>query len=302
MLSGFLIGFREALEVALVVGIVVGFLSRTGQSRHKRTVYLALGVGVVVSLLGAVAFKFLAGGFEGRSEEIFEGVTMLIGAALLTTMIFWVMKQGNIAATLRARVADEMDRSRGRGVGLFLLVFVSVLREGIETVIFLGAAAFTGGYSTLLGGLLGMTAAIALGYGLFTASLRIDLKNFFRATNALLILFAAGLVAHGIHELQEARLLPTFVANVWNLNPAPHADGSLPWLHEKGVVGQTLSALFGYNGNPSLLEVLGYLAYVAGAAGLWIRFARKPAPTVAPAPVSANVARASAPRAGEPAA
>jgi len=289
MFAGFLITFREVLEIALIVGIILSFLSRTGQTRHRRTVFLGLGAGLVVSLIGAVGFEVLAGGFEGRAEEIFEGVTMLFGAALLTTMIFWVMKQGRVGETLRARVSDQVQKPHS--IGLFLLVFVSVLREGIETVIFLGAAGFSGGATTLLGGLLGAAGAVALGYAMFVASLRINLKIFFRVTNVLLILFAAGLVAHGVHELQEAHLLPTAVEHVWNINPAPRSDGSVPLLHEDGAVGAVLKTLFGYNGNPSLMEVIAYLAYLVFAAGVWWRIASgsKRTPATSPAPNATGV-------------
>ncbi len=276
MLAGFLITFRETLEVALIVGIIVSFLSRTGQSRHNRVVYGGLGAGILASLLGAVGFRTLAGGFEGRAEAIFEGVTMLVGAALLTTMILWMMKQSRrIGETLRARVAAQLEKPHR--IGLFLLVFVSVVREGIETVIFLGAAGFAGnGASTLLGGGLGMLAAIALGYALLAAAVRINLKWFFRVTNVLLILFAAGLVAYGTHELLEAGLVPPMIEEVWNINPAPHADGSYPLLHEKGVIGGMFKTLFGYNGNPALIEVLGYLGYLVFVSGCWYWIAHKP--------------------------
>jgi high-affinity iron transporter len=99
--------------------------------------------------------------------------------------------------------------------------------------------------------------------------MKINLNKFFNVTSVLLILFAAGLVAHGIHELQEAALIPTIMEHIWDFNPAVNPDGSIPILHENGVVGSIFKNLFGYNGNPSLLEVLGYFAYLILVFVLW---------------------------------
>lgn len=273
MLPSLLITFRETLEAALVVGIVLGYLARVGQARHKKVVALGVAVGVAASVLGALLFHWLAAGFTGRAEEIFEGVTMLLGAALLTTMILWMMRQSRVAAELEERVAEEL--SRARRLGLFALVFVAVLREGIETVIFLGAASFAAGGSSLAGAVAGILAAVLLGYAIFVGSLKVSLKQFFAVTNVLLILFAAGLVAHGLHELQEAGVVPVIVEHVWDINPSLQSDGRYPLLHEDGYVGSILKGLFGYNGDPSLLEVVSYLGYLLLVATLWARLGRQ---------------------------
>lgn len=269
MIASFVITFREALEAALIVGIVLGYLARTKQTRYNNVVYLAIAAAVAASFAGALLFTRVAGGFTGRAEEIFEGVTMLVGAGLLTTMILWMMKQKNVAAELRERVATEI--AQAQVVGLFSLVFVSVLREGIETVIFLGAASFVSTDSNLIGALAGLLAAVVLGYLIFAGSMRLDLRKFFTITSILLILFAAGLVAHGVHELQEAGMIPVLVEHVWDINPALNPDGSYPLLHENGFVGSVLKALVGYNGNPSLLEVMSYLGYLGLVSILWRR-------------------------------
>ena len=267
MVPSFLITFRETLEAALVVGITLGYLARTGQKRYNAMVYGGVASGVVASVLGALLFNVIAGGFEGRAEQVFEGVTMIIGAVLLTTMIIWMRNQRNVAQDLEQRVAAEV--STGRGWGLFALVFVAVLREGIETVIFLGAATFSSGGNTLLGALAGIAGALAFGYVLFTSASRVSVGTFFRVTSVLLVLFAAGLVAHGVHELEEARLLPPIIEHVWDINPPVNADGSYPALHENGSLGSVLKALLGYNGNPSLLEVMSYSAYLGVVAWIW---------------------------------
>jgi len=244
MIPSFLIAFREILEAALVVGIVLSYLARTGQRRHGAVVWAGVAAGVAASLVGAFTFERLAGGFEGAAEQIFEGVTMLVGAALLTTMILWMMRQRHIAAELEQRVAAQMNRTRR--FGLFVLVFVAILREGIETVIFLSAASVPSPDNNLIGAAAGILAAVLLGYLLFRGSARISLKTFFGVTNVLLILFAAGLVAQGIGELNEAGVIPAVVEHVWDINPAVRPDGSYPLLHDHGYVGGILRGLFGY--------------------------------------------------------
>jgi high-affinity iron transporter len=271
MFQSFIIMFRETLEAALIVGIVLGYLNKSGQRRQAPAVYLGILAGVAASVLAAYGFMRWAGGFSGRREELFEGVMMLAGALLLTTLILWMMRRSNRAAAIERRV----ERGLSRKSGLFLLVFVSILREGVESVIFLSAVAGASGVRSLPGALLGLTAALVLGVGLFYGLIHIRLSRFFAVTNVLLILFAAGLVAHGLHELQEAGLVPTVVEHVYDINPAVTSPGSYPLLHEKGHLGSIATGLFGYNGNPSLLELAGYLLYLGAVALLWLRISRR---------------------------
>jgi high-affinity iron transporter len=272
MIPSFIITFRETLEAALIVGIVLSYLARTRQTKYNNVVYVGIGSAIFASIIGALLFNTLAGGFSGRAEELFEGIVMLIGAFLLTTMILWMMKQRHIAAELEDRVASEVGEAHR--FGIFSLVFVAVLREGIETVIFLGAASFVSAESNLIGAVAGIGAAILLGYAIFVGSMKINLKKFFNITSILLVLFAAGLVAHGVHELQEAGVVPIVIEHLWDINPAVNPDGSYPLLHENGYVGSILKGLFGYNGNPSLIEVSSYVGYLLLVGGLWRRIER----------------------------
>ncbi len=173
----------------------------------------------------------------------------------------------NIVIELHKKVDREIDEQHK--AGLFFLVFISVLREGIETVIFLGAASFMNSENSIIGAILGIAIAIILGYFIFVAGKKINLKKFFNVTSIILILFAAGLTAHGIHEFQEAKLLPTYIEHVWDTNPELNADGSYPLLHEKGSLGSISKGLLGYNGDPSLIEVLSYFAYLVLILLLW---------------------------------
>jgi high-affinity iron transporter len=252
MFAPALITLREGLEAALVVGIVLGALRKMGHRERSRSVWAGVLVAVLVSIVAALALNALGVAFEGRGEAIFEGVAMLSAAAVLTWMIFWMRRQGrkieaDLERDVRRAVASE------RAWALFSVAFFAVVREGIETVLFLTAAAFSATPAqTLIGGALGLTVAIALGWLVFALGKELDVRAFFRVTGVLLIFFAAGLVAHGVHELQEAALLPTIVEHVWNVNPI---------LSEDSITGQFLKALLGYNGDPSLIEVLSYAAY-----------------------------------------
>ncbi len=267
MIPSFIITFREVLEAALVVGIILSYLVRVKQTKYNNIVYVGIFSGIIASIIGALLFTILAGGFTGRAEEIFEGITMLVGSLLLTTMILWMMKQKHIARELENKVAAELTKAYK--FGLFSLVFVAILREGIETVIFLRAASLVSTQNTMIGALAGIIAAMLLGYAIFLGSRKINIKKFFNITSILLILFAAGLVAHGVHELQEATIIPTVSEHIWDINPPVNTDGSYPILHEKGYIGSILKSLFGYNGNPSLIEVLSYLIYIFLVIVLW---------------------------------
>ena len=258
MLPAFLLTLREGLEAALIVGIVLGVLRKLGHNRQQVSVWQGAVAAIAVSLVAALLLYAVGLKMEGAAEQIFEGVTMLLAAAILTWMIFWMQTQGR-------RINRELEtgvRQAVSGMGgnkghwaLFSVAFIAVLREGIETALFLTATTFTaGGQATLLGALLGLSAAAALGYILFATTRQLNVKRFFQVTSVLLILFAAGLVAHSIHEFNEVGWIPAVVEHLWDTNAV---------LDEKSSLGLILKALFGYNGNPSLTEVLGYVVYWA---------------------------------------
>ncbi|MQY76653.1 MAG: high-affinity iron transporter [Spirochaeta sp.] len=258
-MQSFIIMFRETLEAALVIAIVLSYLKRSGRRDYNISVYRGIAAGILLSIIGGWLFQLAAGGFSGKKEQIFEGITMLAGAALLTTMILWMMKQSNLTEVIKQKV----EISQGKQWGIFFLIAISILREGIESVIFLSAANFVSEDQNLMGAILGLLVAVLVSYLFVKGSLRISLKKFFLVTNILLILFAAGLMAHGIHELQEAGLIPTFIQHAWDINPSATIGEGFPLLHENGNLGSIGKGLFGYNGNPSLLEVLSYLLYLA---------------------------------------
>ncbi|MBI4232799.1 FTR1 family protein, partial [Candidatus Peregrinibacteria bacterium] len=219
MTAALIITLRETLEAALVAGIVLAYLDKTGNFSHKKYVWYGVSFGVLLSLCLAWIFQRYLGGFEGRAEEIYEGVTMIIAAGLLTWMILWMMKQrSKIKANIEGKVEAHLVGDHPWGI--LFLVFVGVLREGIETVIFLQAALQqSDGAGVLTGGLIGIVLAVVLAWVVFKGVMKVSLKKFFTVTGVLLIFFAAGLLAHGIHEFEEAGVLPQYVEHVWDINP-----------------------------------------------------------------------------------
>ncbi|MFX1299892.1 MAG: FTR1 family protein [Promethearchaeota archaeon] len=258
MIAGFVITLREGLEAALIVGIVLAFLARTGGSDRYWQVFVGVGAAIVSSVLFALGFQLLAGGFSGPSAQIFEGVTTLIAAGLLVSMIVWMERKG---PSLKEELEQKTAATITATLGIFFIVFVAVLREGVETVIFL-AALPSNDITIIIGSILGFIVAFGIAFAYFSQSKRFSLRTFFRITSILLILFAAGMIAYGVHELQEARVIPILIEHVWDINFL---------LPENGPLGLVLKGLVGYNGNPSLIEVI---AYITALLALLVYFVR----------------------------
>lgn len=260
MFASFLITFREALEAALIIGIMVAYLSKVGRRDLSRYLYAGTGLALAASLGLGAAFYLLYGGLEGKMAEVFEGVASLTAAGVLTYMIFWMSRN---ARKLKGEFQERMDVSisRGQTLGLGVLAFVAVFREGVETVLFLGTLAMRDLQNTLIGAAAGIAVVLSLATLLFRGIYRLNLKKFFSYTSVLLLVIAAGLTAYGVHEFNEAGIIPPVIEHVWDINPPQNPDGSYPALHEKGAVGSVLKSLVGYNGNPSLTEVIVYLGY-----------------------------------------
>jgi high-affinity iron transporter len=182
-------------------------------------------------------------------------------------MIFWM---GSQARHLRGRLESEVDTALASGGAgaLAAIAFFAVLREGLESVLFLIST--TVGVEAdglqFLGGLLGLTTAVAIGYFIYRGGTRIDIRAFFRVTGVLIILFAAGLVAKGIHEFQEVGLLPVAIDPLWSLGIFDP---------DTNVIGQFAKSLFGWRPDPSLLMVIGYLAYLVPIGGAFLSMTRK---------------------------
>jgi high-affinity iron transporter len=259
MFSSGIITFRETLEVALVVGILLSYLTKTNQNVYKKYIWYGIGIGIVLAGLLAFFLNVVSGGFSGSSEEIFEGVLMFVTAGFLTWMILWVHRQKDIAKKLKEKVAKHVEE--GFGWGIALLTISAVLREGVETVLYLKATSVASGENQMLGGFIGIIIALILGYVMFRYTLKFSLTTIFNVTGVLLIAFAAGMVAYGIHEFQEVGWIPQYSFDpIFNISHI---------LDHKSTVGSVLRAMFGYSSRPTLWELIGYVGYIGFV--LWLQ-------------------------------
>lgn len=252
MLAAGLITFREGLEAALIVGIVLGYLVKTGHVNQIRYAWAGIIAAVLVSIAAALGLQFVGASLEEPYEQIFEGTMMLLAVIVLTWMIFWMRYQGRFIKRDLEQQVNATLASQAL-LGIFGLTFLAVFREGIETALFLSASAFANdALTTLIGSVIGLVLAVGVGYALYTMSLRLNLKLFFDVTSVLLLIFAAGLFAHAIHEFQEIGWLPYLTQEAWNFAPV---------LPNNSTLGSILRAMVGYNDSPTMLEVIAYVAY-----------------------------------------
>ena len=250
-MSTFLLTLREGAEAALIVAVVLAYLRSLGRLDQARWVWVGVVVAAVAATATGVVLHLTIGSFAGRAEEVVEGVVALAAVALLTWMVFWMAGR---AGALRARLEGEVASAlAGRGWALAAVGFVAVLREGLETALFLVAAGGGGGALQVLGGLGGLAAAAGIGLALYQGGRRLDLRLFFRVTGILILLFAAGLVAKGVHEFEEAGLLPALLDPAWDLGFGDPGSS---------VAGRVAGEVFGWTPAPSLLQVLAYWLYL----------------------------------------
>jgi high-affinity iron transporter len=282
--SGLLTGLREGVEAALIVAIICAYLAKTGNARYFPRVFLGAGLALGLSaLLGILLFQTV-GSFEEPYEQLFEGLTMIAAAAVVTWMLFWMRRQ---ARSVRGELQAAVDRAidNGSATALGLLAFFAVVREGVETSLFLtgqaaAASADGGAVWVLIGAVVGIAVAVVLGVGFYHGSRRINLATFFRWTGVALVFIAAGLLSHAVHEFVEIGLINIGTQTLFDISSTlPHeGDGS--------VVGQLLRALFGYTSSPEVITFVVWLTYVVVVLILFLRPVKSvPAPPVA-APTS----------------
>jgi high-affinity iron transporter len=275
-ISALLIALREGVEMALVVGIVLAYLGQTGTMRAARWVWSGVAAAAAVSVGFFLLLLALQAEFEGTTEQLFEGVTMTLAAAFLTWMILWMLRNARyLKAELHRGVEAALARG-GAAWGLFLLVFFAVVREGVELVLLLYAAP---GEGKLVGTIVGLAIAVGVGVAIYAFGRRIDLRSFFRISSALLILFAAGLLAHAAHEFAEAGLLAAL--------EGPKLWSTKAFMPDDSGIGSVLRALFGYQDEPTVLELVTYAGYFVAVWVLWRsgiagRITPEPAPSARP--------------------
>ena len=261
----FLITFREALEAALIVTIMVTYLRKIGKEDLNKYSYLGAGAALVVSLVAGVILQVFYGGLGKVASELFEGVASLTAVAVLTGMIFWMTSHSKeIKGEMEIRINQAV--TQGELYGITALAFVAVAREGLETVLFLSATFVQDSAGTLLGAALGILVVLGLSFALMKGTVDLEISKFFKVTSIMLLIFGAGLAGYGVHELIEAGEhsgmdFGFFGEKPYDINPALNPDGSYPALHEKGIIGSILKALVGYDGNPEWLRIIVYLGY-----------------------------------------
>jgi high-affinity iron transporter len=265
-LSGFLTGLREGVEAALIVSIILAYLAQTGNGRHFGKIWTGTALAIATSLALGVVLFLAVGGFEEPYEQLFEAAAMFLAAGVLTWMLFWMRRQ---ARRVKGELQAAVDRALTAGTawGLAVLAFTAVIREGIETSLFLlgqvTAANRDGSALSVLGGaLIGLLVAAAIGWLIYRGSRRINYGTFFLATGLALIFIAAGLLSHAVHELIEVGWITFGTQTAFDIS------GVLP--HDSGV-GQFLRALLGYTSTPEVITLAVYLAYVVGVLWFYLR-------------------------------
>lgn len=268
--ASFLITLREGLEVALVLAILIAYLVKTGRRSDVGAVWRGAGVAAGVCLVGGVAFDLFVGEFEGKAEQFIEGTIAIVAASVLTWMVFWMRKNARgLGAELRAQI-DQANSARA----LSAIAFVAVLREGLETVLFLISAetASSSGSSVVIGGLLGLAIAAVLGRLVYAGGNRVNLRAFFNVTGVLLILFAAGLFGKFFHEYRELLSFESgwLVEPTWTI--ASGAWGS-------GTFYDFMKGFFGWHNEAEHVRVIAYFAYLIPIGWLFLAGGRGKAAT-----------------------
>jgi high-affinity iron transporter len=256
MIGVLLITWRETLEAALIVGILLTYLSRAGERGGMRWVWLGAGAAVAAALGCGAASGSAIELLDPDTQELLQAGILIVAVGVLSWMVLWMNRHGR---AIRGDLQRKADRALegGGSFGLAVIAFAAVFREGLETVLFLWGvvaerSATTGPSSLVAAGLLGAALAVATAWLFFRGFAFLNLQTFFRVTGLLLLLVAAGLLSAAINKLIALDWLPPLVPQVWNTS----------WLVRDGSpVGAFLSALIGYRSRPSLLEVLAFVAY-----------------------------------------
>ena len=269
--GGLLTGLREGVEAALIVGIIAGYLVKIGRADRLFVIWAGVGLAVLTSTVVGIGIFVTFGALEGDAEKIFEAGAMLLASAVVTWMLFWMRRQAaSMSGELRQGIDKALIAAPLLGVGG--LAFTAVIREGIETSLFLigqAAAVTTTGDAiwVFLGALSGLAVAVGIGAAIFKFGTRLNLQRFFSWTGVALILIAAGLLSHGVHELIELGLLPPLANEVYNLSAQlPDTEG----------IGLFLRAVAGYSAAPELLTLIVHATYLCVGLFFYLRPVARP--------------------------
>ena len=286
MLGNFLIGLREGLEAALVVSILIAYLVKSDRRHLLPRVWLGVAVAIVVSLAFGAALTFGPKGLSFQAQEVIGGGLSIVAVAFVTWMIFWMARAARgMSKVLSTQVDSAADAGRW---SLTLVAMLAVGREGLETALFLWAATEATSRQTgattapLLGAALGLVAAVVLGYLIYRGALTINLTTFFTWTGAFLIVVAGGVLAYGVHDLQEGHVLPGLGTLAFDVS------AQIP---PSSWYGTLLKGVFNFSPATTVLEATAWLLYVVPVMSIFARVVRRrPQPltrAAAPAPAPA---------------
>ena len=287
MLANYLIGLREGLEAALIVTILIAYVVKIGRRDVLPRIWLGVALAVLLALGIGALLTFGTYGLSFTAQETIGGVLSIVATGLVTWMVFWMLRT---ARDLKGHLQGNIDKHLvGAGLGLVLVAFLAVGREGIETALFIWAAVQATGATTLplFGAALGILTAIGLGALIYAGMLKINLAKFFTYTGAILIVVAAGVLSYGVHDLQEAGLLPGLHALAFNVSAAVPPDS---WY------GTLLKGTLNFSPATTWLEMFAWLAYAVPTLTVFIRKSRhgrtsaRPAPAAPTAPAPTPVA------------
>jgi high-affinity iron transporter len=274
MLPAFVIGLREGLEASLIVGIIAAFLRVNGRRNLLRWVLLGVGLASGLCLAAGIALHVFEKSLPQKQQEGLETIVALVAVCVISYMVVWMRQH---AASMRHELETSAREAllQGSAAGLVFMAFLAVLREGLETAVFLVAAfqSSVDSQATGAGAVLGIATAVAIGIGIYSGGVHINLSRFFRITGVVLVLVAAGLVSAALHTAHEAGWLNGLQASVLNLE----------WFVRPGsVISALVTGMFGIQAQPTQAEVFGWLAYGIPA-GLYVAWPQRSSRRLAPA-------------------
>lgn len=272
MFANYLIGLREGLEAALVVGILVAYLVKSGHRDRLAPIWVGIGIAVALSLAFGAVLTFTSSQLSFRAQEAFGGILSIVAVGFVTWMIFWMRCT---ARFLKAELQGRLDAALAMGAtALALTAFIAVGREGLETALFIWTAVQAAGHSTdpVLGAVSGLATAVVLGYLFYRGAVKINLARFFTWTGAALVVVAAGVFSYGVHDLQEASLLPGIGSYAFDVS------GAVP---PASWYGTLLKGTVNFSPVTTWLEAVAWLAYTVPVMTLFfLPSRRKAAPSV----------------------
>ncbi|MFE7586331.1 iron uptake transporter permease EfeU [Streptomyces gardneri] len=262
MFGNYLIGLREGLEASLVVCILIAYLVKTGRRDALKPIWIGIGVAVGVALAFGAGLEFGSQELTFEAQELLGGSLSIVAVVLVTWMVFWMRRT---ARHLKAELHGKLDAALQMGTGaLVATAFLAVGREGLETALFVWAsvrASSDGTFAPLVGVLLGLLTAVLLGWLFYRGALKINLAKFFTWTGGMLVVVAAGVLAYGVHDLQEARFLDGLANKAFDVSATIPPDS---WY------GTLLKGVFNFQPDPTVLQVTVWALYLVPTLALFL--------------------------------